>query len=80
MPPVAATEPDPNELIQTNVRMPRWVRDRIDARRANMTDPHTDKPLSRDKWVTNAALLALEYPGRTPTTNTTRRRTAPPPR
>lgn len=62
-----------------NVRVPRWVRARIDARRAGMTDPHSDKPLSRDKWVTNATLLALDYPGRTPTTNT-RRRTAPPPR
>lgn len=74
---MATTEPDPNELVQMNVRVPRWVRARIDARRAGMSDPHTDKPLSRDKWVANAALYALEAPERTPTTNT-RRRTAPP--
>lgn len=70
---------DPNELVQMNVRVPRWVRGRIDARRKGMVDAKTEKPLSRDKWVTNAALYALEAPERTPTTNT-RRRTAPPPR
>lgn len=75
----ATTEQDPNELVQMNCRVPRWLRDRIDARRAGMTDPQSDKPLSRDKWVTNAARYALEAPERTPTTNT-RRRTAPPPR
>lgn len=69
--------PDPNDIVQVNVRVPRWVRDRIDARRAGMTDPATDRPLSRDKWVMNAALYALDAPTRTPT-GATRRRTAPP--
>jgi hypothetical protein len=76
---VAATEPDPNEPVQMNVRVPRWLRARINARRAGMTDPANDKPLSRDKWVVNAVKYALDTPDRTPTTNT-RRRTAPPPR
>jgi hypothetical protein len=75
----AAPADDPNELVQMNCRVPRWLRDRIDNRRAGLTDPKTDRPLSRDKWVINAAKYALEAPERTPTTNT-RRRTAPPPR
>jgi hypothetical protein len=68
---------DPNELVQMNVRVPRWLRERVDTRRAGMTDPTSDKPLSRDKWVVNAVKFALDAPTRTPTGDT-RRRTAPP--
>jgi TfoX/Sxy family transcriptional regulator of competence genes len=70
---------DPNDLVQMNVRVPRWLRDRADQRRATMTDAATERPLSRDKWVANAMRYALEAPDRTPT-GSTRRRTAPPPR
>jgi len=66
-----------DELVQMNVRVPRSIRAAIDERRKGLTDPATGRPLSRDKWVTNAAKYALLAPHRTPTRNTVRR-TAPP--
>lgn len=67
---------NPDELVQMNVRVPRSVKAAIDQRRAGLTDPVTGRPMSRDRWVTNAARYALQAPRR-PTGNT-QRRTAPP--
>lgn len=67
-----AQQPDPDdELVQTNVRIPRGLRNAVDARRAV-------KGLSRDKWVANALRYALSAADRAPTT-APGRRTAPPP-
>lgn len=70
-PPVRRQRNDPDDpLVQCNVRLPKSVRDQIDARRAV-------KDMSRDLWVTNAVRFALsQHPG--PTLSGTAR-TAPPP-
>lgn len=54
--------PDPNELIQMNVRVPRWLRDAVDERRDRVRDGQ-GKALSRDRWVTRALSFALKQPG-----------------
>lgn len=72
--PPEESESDP--LVQMNVRVRKSTRDRIDARRKGRIDPKTGRPLSRDRWVENAAIYALDAPNR-PTSNTIRR-TAPP--
>lgn len=48
--------PDPDELVQMNVRVPRSLRDEVDARRARLD-------LSRDRWVVRALRFALAQPG-----------------
>lgn len=74
---MADDTPDDDPLVQVNVRVRRSLRDRIDQRRATLVDPKTKRPMSRDRWLANAAKYALEAPTRTPTVNT-QRRTAPP--
>lgn len=49
--------PDPDELVQMNVRVPRSLRDELDERRGRLD-------LSRDRWVVNALRWALKQPGR----------------
>lgn len=69
--------PDPaSELVQMNVRVPRGLRDAVDARRANVNGG-----ISRDKWVAKALTFALQQPIRRtkPTTTAPGMRTAPPP-
>lgn len=71
-PPETPATPDHDDpVVQVNVRIPRSLRDAIDARRAV-------KGLSRDKWMANAARFALQSAATTATKNT-RGRTAPPP-
>lgn len=61
------------DLVQMNVRVPRELRDQIDARRAQ-------KDMSRDKWVANALRFALaQHAAGTPMRATPTKRTAPPP-
>jgi hypothetical protein len=72
-----APEPDPDELVQMNVRVPRKLRDEIDERRGKLR-------LSRDKWVVRALGFALKAGAgprprgrtvaRTPTGNTVKMR------
>lgn len=71
-PEIPARDPG-DELVQMNVRVPKSLRDAIDARRAS-------KGLSRDKWCTRALTWALQQHQRAePHTNSVGR-TAPPPR
>lgn len=57
-----------------NVRVPRWLLEQIDARRALLADRH-GVPFARDKWIENAAVRAL----RSTVTTTPEGRTAAPP-
>lgn len=72
MPRQRSSTDDP--VVQMNVRIPKSLRDRIDARRGT-------KDMSRDLWVTNALRFALDNAGRgAPVTPPGGPRTAPPPR
>lgn len=72
-PPEIPARSDDDPLVQMNVRVPKSLRDAIDARRAT-------KGLSRDKWVTRALTWALQQHLRADPHQNTRGRTAPPPR
>lgn len=71
--------PDPDELVQTNLRIPRSLRDAIDARRALL--PTDDgRPVSRDKWAARVFRHALRQPAPgTATPTAPGMRVAPPP-
>lgn len=57
--PPRGTEDDP--LVQMNVRVPRSIREQVDARRAELAlRPENNGHFSRDKWVTNAIRYALD--------------------
>ncbi|UQS95208.1 omega transcriptional repressor [Pseudanabaena phage Pam4] len=71
-PPDTPATPDDDPVVQVNVRIPRSLRDAIDARRAV-------KGLSRDRWMANAARFALQAAATGGVTNNTRGRTATPP-
>lgn len=72
---MTAISPDPDELIQVNVRIPRALRDEMDARRATVNGG-----MSRDKWAAAAFRFALRQPKPgTATPTGPGMRTAPPP-
>lgn len=48
---------DPDELVQVNVRIPRWLKNDLDARRATINGG-----ISRDRWAANAFKFALKQP------------------
>lgn len=54
-----AEDESPEDRVQMNVRVPRWLREQIDTRRQILSDRH-GVPFSRDKWVENAARRALQ--------------------
>lgn len=76
-PPPADDESDP--LTQVNIRIPRSLRDAIDARRALL--PTDDgRPVSRDKWAARVFRHALRQPAPGAATPTSPgMRVAPPP-
>lgn len=49
-------EPDPEETVQMNVRIPRRLLNRVDERRGRLN-------LSRDKWVIRVLEHVLKEPG-----------------
>jgi hypothetical protein len=77
--PRRVTDPD-DELVQMNVRVPRSLRDAVDARRAELAAlPRNKGHFSRDRWVTNALTNALTDRGAPPATSNGVGRTATPP-
>lgn len=78
--PAPTPPPDDDPLVQVNVRIPRSLRDRIDARREQL--PTDDgRPVSRDRWAARVFAHALRQPlpGAKPTQTGPNMRTAPPP-
>lgn len=50
-----------DELVQMNVRVPRSLREAIDARREELAArPENNGHFSRDRWVTNAIRNVLD--------------------
>lgn len=73
----ASPEPQPQDrdrLVQVNVRIPAWLRDEIDARRATVNGG-----ISRDKWAARAFKFALAQPRGQARQTAPGMRTAPPP-
>lgn len=69
-----APDPQPDDLVQMNVRVPRWLRDDVDARRAQVNGG-----ISRDKWVARVMEWALRQPTTRAAPTAPGMRTAPPP-
>jgi hypothetical protein len=69
---LAPEQPADDPRVQMNVRLPKSLRDAIDARRAV-------KDMSRDKWVENAVRYALSQHQAVVAMTNTQGRTAPPP-
>lgn len=65
---------DPDEVVQMNVRVPRSLRDAIDARRAQVRNG-----LSQSQYVANAVRFALQHAPAAGHFDTPAGRTAPPP-
>jgi len=81
----AAPAPEPpaddDPLVQCNVRIPKSLRDAIDARRAALPPTPDGRPLSRDAWAKRVFTHALRQPIPTekPIPTAPGLRTAPPP-
>lgn len=50
------------DLVQLNVRVPASLRDRIDARRAEVPNSKGKAGISRDEWIRRVAKNALDNP------------------
>lgn len=59
---VVVNRPAGDDLVQFNVRVPRSLRDKVDARRERLAEDTGGPKLSRDEWARRVFNMALAQP------------------
>lgn len=59
---MVVNRPEGDDLVQFNVRVPRSLRDRVDARRDQLAEDTGGPKLSRDEWTRRVIVMALAQP------------------